>query len=76
MIASKLERRILVGELLAADITGKPLKALEHDMSEHADAKALTTIYDKTVDKLNEQASPQDRVQDALDKVKADLALT
>ena len=73
MIASKLERRILVGELLSADITGKPLKALEHDMSEHADAEALQTIYDKTVEKLNEQPSPQDRVQDALNLVKADL---
>mgnify|MGYP003131317874 CR=1 FL=1 len=76
MIASKLERRILVGELLSADITGKPLKALEHDMSEHADAEALTAIYDKTVEKLNEQASPEERVTDALGKVKADLAVS
>ena len=73
MIASKLERRILAGEILSADITGNPLKAVEHDIREHADAEALQTIYDKTVEKLNEQPSPQDRVQDALNLVKADL---
>lgn len=74
MIASKLERRIACGKILGTDITGKPLGELQGEMKAHKDATVLEDVYDKVVVKLNDQASPEQRVNDALALVSSEVS--
>jgi|14BtaG_2_1085337.scaffolds.fasta_scaffold104526_2 hypothetical protein len=71
--AGKLERRILIGKLTGFDITGKPLAQLIAELSTHADSAVLTDVYDCVVSKLNEQPSPEQRVDTALAQAQAEM---
>lgn len=67
-MASKLEKRILIGKLTDTDIEKKPLAELRTVMGEHEKADSLTNIYDETVKVLNESTASE-RVDQALRKV-------
>ena len=74
-MASKLEKRILIGKLTDTDIEKKPLAELRTVMGEHEKADSLTNIYDETVKVLNESTASE-RVDQALMKVAEEKADT
>ena len=68
----KIEQRILIGNLLGIDITGKPLGELKSMLADSPKAKKLQPIYEQATKYLMEEV-PEDRVKNALGKVLADV---
>ena len=69
---AKIEQRILIGNLLDIDISGKPLGELKTMLEESPKNEKLQPIYDKATKYLMDE-TPQDRVKKALGKVLADV---
>ena len=70
----KLEKRIALGKILDADITGQPLVALEKQLEDHAESKALSELYERVLTELAKQPTPEQRVDTAITQVQAELA--
>jgi len=49
------------------DIDGLPYGLLKAKLSEHTESESLTKVYDTAVEKLNEQPSAENMVNEALE---------
>ena len=54
-------------KIMDIDIDGLPYGLLKAKLSEHTESESLTKVYDTAVEKLNEQPSAEDMVNNALE---------